>query len=421
MTRSNNKRAVPHNTEAEASLLGAAMLDPEALEVMLLEVTAEDWYLPRHQIIAEAIANLYRGGINRPDPVLVWDEIDGMGLADQVGGSASVLTDLIGDVPATRNAAHYARLVLEAASARRLINVGTEITGLGYEAGADVELAIDRAKAMVASVDVPMGSGVPSPNVSEFMAAEVTFDWLVTGLIERMDRLVITGGEGAGKSTLLRQVSVQLASGIHPFSFYPIEPQKCLVLDMENSKRQMQRKLEPMVKVAGDKLNPDNLRLESRPEGIDLLTRADTRWLVEKVAANRPDVLITGPIYKLHSGATDDETAARRVALLFDSIRTRYNCALIIEAHSPHGQNGSRDLRPIGSSLWLRWPEFGYGLKKIPDEPNTVMFSPWRGPRDERAWPSKLVRGGIWPWQDANLSGSPTKAVGRPVSREEQF
>lgn len=56
-----------------------------------------------------------------------------------------------------------------------------------------------------------------------------------------------------------------------------------------------------------------------------------------------------------------------------------------------------REMRPYGSSLFLRWPEIGIGLK--PDgEQGDLWVGRWRGDRLENNWPDKLVRGQIWPW-----------------------
>ncbi|MGN6128644.1 MAG: hypothetical protein ACTHON_18975, partial [Humibacter sp.] len=85
---------------------------------------------------------------------------------------------------------------------------------------------------------------------------------------------------------------------------------------------------------------------------------------------------------------------------VLDNLRAEHGCAIVMETHSPHGYQGSRSLRPIGSSLFMRWPEFGYGLKAEKDSTERFHFVPWRGPRDGRDWPQILVRGGYeeWPW-----------------------
>ena len=96
---------------------------------------------------------------------------------------------------------------------------------------------------------------------------------------------------------------------------------------------------------------------------------------------------------------------------MLDRCRAAANCALILEAHAGHttSADGMRHVRPTGSSLWLRWPEFGYGLRAGADfDPHTrqVQFVPWRGDRSERDWPKSLRAGGDWPWVRDDLGSS---------------
>jgi hypothetical protein len=233
--------------------------------------------------------------------------------------------------------------------------------------------------------------------LDEYLAddSDDEYDWLVPGLLERGDRLLLTGAEGGGKSTLLRQAAVQFASGIHPFGGQRFEPLRVLLLDLENSDRQVKRKLRPLRHVAGDMYRHGNMFVRSRVEGIDLLTAEDRDYLTEQVDAVRPDVLITGPLYKMAGGDPIEERTAKPVATILDKIRAAYGCAILLETHSPHASNGGkRPERPYGASLWLRWPEFGLYLDK-----ETGALRHWRGAReDDRTWPAALQRGGTWPW-----------------------
>jgi len=72
--------------------------------------------------------------------------------------------------------------------------------------------------------------------------------------------------------------------------------------------------------------------------------------------------------------------------------------------------------------LFMRWPEFGYGLRPDADDDHLLQLVSWRGARDERAWPTHLRQGGSdeWPFVEA-MSYSP--AVGQywnDVARKEQ-
>jgi hypothetical protein len=253
-----------------------------------------------------------------------------------------------------------------------------------------------------------------APDLWEFIGQEdPPIEWVIPGLLERADRLVLTGFEGLGKSMLTRQLAVCAAAGIHPFDWAEhYDPRRVLVIDCENTERQSRRKFRPLAaaSIKAQRRVPDGgLRLIHRSEGIDLTRESDAAWLLERITAHEPDLLIIGSFYRLHAADMNDERAARKVVGVLDAARIKADCALVIEAHAGHGEAGKkRSVRPVGSSLLLRWPEFGYGIAPAEDPPpgqpcRDVHVKPWRGARDERNWPTRLTWGDPdgWPWQIA--------------------
>jgi hypothetical protein len=252
-------------------------------------------------------------------------------------------------------------------------------------------------------------SGTPSSeplmswhNLDEFCdKPDREYDWIVPGLFEHGDRLILTAAEGKGKSTLLRQLGVQISQGLHPFGGASFDPVKVLLVDLENSDRQLRRKLRELRltvrNAVGDDFDPARLLICACPTGIDLLQPEDREWLCTGIQATRPDLLIIGPIYKMAEGDPTSGEVAGCVAKTLDKIRADHAVAILIEAHVPYASSGGkRPQRPYGASLWSRWPEFGLYLG------DNGTLSHWRGPRDERTWPAKLERGGQWPWTPAN-------------------
>ena len=283
-------------------------------------------------------------------------------------------------------------------------------TQLAHSAAEQIQAVIDRAEAEQDVQVETLRDLLDSP--------DEPYDWIVPGLLERMDRLILTGIEGMGKSTLFRQMAVAIAAGVHPFTLRDIEPRRVLYLDLENSRRQARRKLRPMAIAAQQAgKNPyDNLFIECRPEGIDVTSPEHEMWFVQRAVALQPSILFTGPIYKMHEDDPNDERPARQIAAVLDRVRAAANCAIVIETHSGHGTeglHGPRKVRPNGTSMWLRWPEFGYGLRPTDEftkDNRLVEFVPWRGDRDERDWPARLRTGGTWPWQvatDPNAQWTP--------------
>lgn len=214
-------------------------------------------------------------------------------------------------------------------------------------------------------------------------------------------------------TTSIRQFAVCTAAGLHPFSLRPCEPRRVLALDLENPKRIMIHGWDYLRRAArqqGRGVVDGRLMIDRAPAGLDLSKVADQRWIMRRVEVVKPDLLVIGPAYKMYVGGGGDreETLARLVTAFLDKIRELTDCALILEHHSPHKVAGakSRDVRPIGSSLWLRWPEFGWGIRYA-DDPDAakrrlVDIVPWRGGRAERPWPERMERGPAgWAWAEA--------------------
>jgi replicative DNA helicase len=156
----------------------------------------------------------------------------------------------------------------------------------------------------------------------------------------------------------------------------------------------------------------DRVFVERRPEGLNLADPASVAWLMKRVTICQPDILIIGPLYKLMNDNPNDEATARACTVALDLIRTRGQCALLLEAHAGHGNSAMTDrpVRPTGSSLWLRWPEFGMGLRRAKtddaDEFRRVELIPWRGARGERDWPLELMGDNRFAFQPSTFRGA---------------
>lgn len=233
-----------------------------------------------------------------------------------------------------------------------------------------------------------------------------SYEWVIPGLIERGERVIVVAAEGVGKTMLARQVALLSAAGIHPFSFQPIDPIKTLTVDLENPDRIIRRTGRSIALQAMSLGGVSRLKAEllTRPSGMDLLKASDRALLEETLDKVKPELLVIGPLYKafLDPGGRTSESIALEVAKYLDTIRTVYRCALWIEHHAPLGTSmTSRDLRPFGSAVWSRWPEFGISLQPDPTALGAYVYDVrhFRGARDERQWPTKMRRGVRFPFE----------------------
>lgn len=388
----------PHHIPAEQAVLGACLQHPHLVDQPIeAGLHAEHLYHQAHRLVWYAIVTLHAAG-GTINTHTVADEITRRGHTPNL----SLLFDLADAGLSAVDTRYDTRLILDAHRRRTHMARGTRLVQQARNPETPLEV-LDNIPAQWAAEDAQDAVTLPQQrtvDIDTFLATgegDDDYDWVIPGLLERGDRLIITGPEGGGKSTLLRQIAIQAATGIHPFTGAHNPPARVLHLDLENSARQTRRKYRPLRHQAGPGLDPDNLHITTRLDGIDLTQPADTQWLHTLCEQARPDILITGPIYKMATGDPTEEKSAKPVAMALDRIRATIGCAIILEAHSPKALGGAkkRAHEPYGWSGWLRWPEFGLWLDEAGD------LSHWRGMRDERDFPEMLVRGGTWPWSPA--------------------
>lgn len=134
----------PQNTEAEASLLGALLIDSDAIVKIADSVSSRDFFEARHQKIYEAILQLYESH-EAIDVLTLTDKLRSNGHLDSVGGP-SYLTELTNFVPTAAHVEQYADIVAQKALRRRLIAASKDIVGLGYDESKQLRELIEEAE-----------------------------------------------------------------------------------------------------------------------------------------------------------------------------------------------------------------------------------------------------------------------------------
>src|SRR3984885_8744065 len=124
------ERTPPHDLLAEQSAIGGMLLSKDAVADVIENVRGVDFYIPKHEIIFDAILGLYSHG-EPTDVIAVTDELTKSGEITRAGG-AEYLHTLTGLVPTAANAGFYSTIVAEKAVLRRLVEAGTRIGQMGY-------------------------------------------------------------------------------------------------------------------------------------------------------------------------------------------------------------------------------------------------------------------------------------------------
>lgn len=134
----------PQNIDAEASLLGAILIDPDAIVRIADALDATDFYEERHRIIFEAISRLYEK--HHPiDALTLANQLRDDGLLENIGG-ATYLTELANFVPTAAHVEHYAEIIAGKAMRRRLIKASQTIVKLGYDETKTIQEVIETAE-----------------------------------------------------------------------------------------------------------------------------------------------------------------------------------------------------------------------------------------------------------------------------------
>jgi replicative DNA helicase len=134
----------PHDIEAEKAVLGSMLIDSEGIFKIATFLAPEDFFNPENQFVYEACFNLYQRneGINQ---ITVARELAQKEKLEEIGGAA-YLSHLVSSVPTSLHIEYYGQIVSRLAIMRRLISAGSQITALGYDADAEVDVALSRAE-----------------------------------------------------------------------------------------------------------------------------------------------------------------------------------------------------------------------------------------------------------------------------------
>ena len=140
-------RVPPFNLEAERSVLGACMLEREALMAVTEGLTADDFYDPRHRNAFEIISSMAERDI-AVDSLTFREELIKLGLEEKLGG-LSFIAALLDAVTTTANVEHHISIVRDKSVHRGLITVGSDISRMGFSEDVEVAEALESAEQKV--------------------------------------------------------------------------------------------------------------------------------------------------------------------------------------------------------------------------------------------------------------------------------
>lgn len=143
-------RVPPQNIEAEQSVLGAMLIEKEAIPKVMEILRDTDFYREAHRVIFNAMLELYNKN-EAVDMITVTEILKRDNKLEDVGGIAYV-TSLANAVPTAANVTYHASIIEEKSILRQLVSVSTKIASMGYEANDDVKNIIDSAESKILEI-----------------------------------------------------------------------------------------------------------------------------------------------------------------------------------------------------------------------------------------------------------------------------
>lgn len=395
-----SRQEIPHDLGAEQSVIGAALLRQQVIELLKGALDPGDFYKPDHQTVWAAMLELHELGI----------PIDVVTVADAVhhhGIELGALAEMQNAVPAISAAPRYAEIIIEASRRRKLLSHFAELAQRCYVESADTVLAdAEPSDHLIARRDTEVKGLF---NLAEFVDAaslvEEQGEWLIPHILRPRWRVLLVAGEGVGKGTLMRFLGLHAAAGRDPWNPTKfVMPRKVLYIDTENPNTTILHQ----IRLANLDVNfaeecEDRYAIWHREGGLNLRDRRSRAELEQVLQRVQPDVVFAGPLYKLTRRKANEDLEQATIELLevLDDFRVRFNFAMVIEHHAPKGNGGGyREMNPFGSSALLRWPEFGITLEAeghpLPTEEHmTLKVGRFRRDRERSDWPDTITRGSI--------------------------
>jgi replicative DNA helicase len=196
------ERPLPHNLDAERSVLGAILLENHALNAAIEKLKSQDFFLDQHRRIFDRMIELGEAQ-QAIDLVTLTEELHRRGELDAAGGAA-YLAQLVDGVPRVVNVDHYARIVKEKAILRNLIHASHAIQQQALDADDEADAILDRAESLIFELAE-----------ARIRAGLIGVKDLVRDNYERLERIFSEGRRVTGLASGYTQLDNQTA-GLQP-------------------------------------------------------------------------------------------------------------------------------------------------------------------------------------------------------------
>lgn len=371
----------PQNLEAEQSVLGAILLDNQALFKALEVISSDEFYRPAHRRIFEAMVHLAEQN-EVIDILTLADHLQHTGVLEGVGGSA-YLTDLAQSVATAASVTYHANLIHETGINRILIQIATEIVTRGYEGTKRVDELLDyaeknifgiaerRLKRSFSSMQEVVASTVEHVNKLYEQKEKITgiptgfskLDDMTAGL-QPSDLIIIAGRPSSGKTSLALGIALNAA-------LHKPNPYKVVIFSLEMSKEQLCMRLLSadgsldMHRIRTGQLNKEDwaglVRAASRLSESKIyiddtpgLTALDLRAKIRRQRAETGLDMVVVDYLQLMSGTGDEDNRQQEISDISRSLKSiakELNVPVIALSQLSRAVESRQDKHPLLADL----------------------------------------------------------------------
>jgi hypothetical protein len=330
------EREPPYDINAERALIGAILLDRDAILEIQQWFRGDFFYLQKHACIYEAMlaCALRRTPV---DLMTVSDALRRRGHLDSIGGIA-YLGELSAEVPTAVHVEYYARIVERTAILRHLIEAGGKITAYGYDERQEIDEIFILARKTLERIDNDRSRAHPRiGSVPDLMRKDLPpIRWIIPGLVSQGFGY-LAAAPGTGKTWMLLQWALAVASGGRVFGHIEVPSGPALFLALEDTEASLQERIRSLGHLGP---LPDIFYYSTIEDGWAPLDDGGLHQIENAIIATNPALVVIDTLTSISPSVKAGGNPYRAEYQSYVPVRAlaeRYGCAIIGSWHFSKG------------------------------------------------------------------------------------
>lgn len=335
-----NEALLPQNVEAEVAVLGALLIDPDAIAQIAHVLHPDDFYHEAHRTIYQAALDLVAAG-SPADLLTITDALACRGVLEDVGGS-SYVSSLANHVPTSRNISHYAQIVIRSATNRRLIKAAAQIASVACS-NADAAVALEQAETMIAGVRAHVERGTSGKTNSYPLLTDIEVEaftparGILGDLLFEDSVAYLFGDSDTWKTFVAVSWCLCLATGT-PWLGREVQQGPAIYIPAEGA-RGLGKRITAWKHHHG--IAGQSVDFYTVPMPVNLLDRHAVPILIENIQAHQrlagrpPRIIVFDTLASSMDGGDENDTPdANRVTAAVRALKHTFGCCVLLLHHS---------------------------------------------------------------------------------------